>query len=110
MNLIELKTNIDKIIQLLPKSITPEEVPVYITLSEPSLGGRAFTDVSCIAMGGDWEKGQLRIQPKDKLERKPIVKAMYEIEPDEYVCSKCGCFLQDYFKYCPKCGGRIGGI
>lgn len=38
------------------------------------------------------------------------VKAIYEIEPDEYVCSKCGCFLQDYFKYCPKCGGKIGGV
>lgn len=110
MDLLELNTNVDKIIKYLPKTFTPEKVPVYITLSEPSLGGRAFTSISCITMGGDWEHGQFRIEPEDKLVRESTVKAIYEIEPDEYVCSKCGCFLQDNFKYCPKCGGKIGKV
>ena len=106
MNLLELKTNIDKIIKYLPKSITPEEVPVYITLSEPSLGWRAFTSVNYVGMGFDLERKQFRIEPEDELVSKPTVKAIYEIEQDEYVCSKCSCFLQDYYKYCPNCGQK----
>lgn len=110
MNLLELKTNVDKIIKYLPKTFTPEQVPVYITLSEPSLGGRAFTSVSCVTMGGDWEHGQFRIQPEDKLVRESTVKAIYEKVIDEFLCSNCKSFLQDNFIYCPKCGGKIGGV
>ena len=31
------------------------------------------------------------------------VKPVFEIEQNEYVCSKCNAFLKEYIKKCPKC-------
>ena len=41
---------------------------VVITISEPSIGGRAKVDIASIYPGFDWERGQVRIEPE-----KPIV-------------------------------------
>ena len=67
MNLIELKKSVDFVFE---KVANPDEVSVCVTLVEPSIGGRAKTEVKYAVMGFDWEQNQFRIEPKDELVRK----------------------------------------
>ena len=45
------------------------DTPVLITLSDSSIGGRASVDIQGLYTGMDWEQGQLRIEPKEKIFR-----------------------------------------
>lgn len=65
MNLKELKARIDKLCEYYGKDL--ERCTVYITTSEPSIGGRAKCGVKSVALGFDWENNQLRIDPEEKL-------------------------------------------
>lgn len=43
------------------------DAEVMITLSEPSVGCRAFSRVTSAGLGFDWEADQFRIEPEEKL-------------------------------------------
>lgn len=64
MNFKEFKKRIDTLYESVHN---PELITVYITTSEPSIGGRAKADVDYVTLGFDWENNQLRINPKQKL-------------------------------------------
>ena len=91
---------------------------VVITLSNPSVGPRASTGISSIFPGFDWEQGQIRIEPKEKLITKdkdrdiplPIKHREYNLTNKKRIvrtCPKCGGFVKVSNKYCPSCGQRI---
>ena len=64
MNLEELKQRIDSIYKL---ARDPESITVCVTTSERSMGARAFSNVTNISKGFDWEANQIRIQTEHKL-------------------------------------------
>ena len=74
MNLLELKQVVDTMLGYVDN---PEEITVYITTSEPSIGSRSKTGVRGVHLGFDWEMGQCRIEPEEFLvkdvERERIV-------------------------------------
>lgn len=70
MNLLELKNQVDFAIDNLHSSDNPEEIPVLITLSEPSLGARNSIGVKYVSIGVDWERNQFRILPETELVRR----------------------------------------
>ena len=70
MNLKELKDRIDFLYEV---SRNPEQINVYITISEKAIGGRAKCGVKSVGLGADWEHNQLRIEPEDKLIKKDEV-------------------------------------
>ncbi|MFA7658789.1 MAG: hypothetical protein WCY19_05090 [Candidatus Gastranaerophilaceae bacterium] len=67
MNLKELKKRIDATYKFCRN---PEEVNVCITISEPSMGGRAKCNVKGVGRGIDWERNDFRIEPEIILTRK----------------------------------------
>ena len=91
---------------------------VVISLSEPSIGGRAYAEVQGIYPGFDWERGQMRIEPGKKIlsyekdrdiEVEPI-KREYQY-PNRVTrvisCPKCGCKLRKKDRFCSVCGQKI---
>lgn len=95
-----------------------EEDDVLITLSEPSIGGRASTPINYVYAGFDWEHGQIRISPKDKLIRKckdrdePMNTKVIEhnsLNRKSIIrkCAICGSYLRKDDKYCSRCGQAI---
>lgn len=66
INLKELKEIVDGTIEH-THDINPENIHVLITISEPSMGGRASSAVKFAGLGFDWERGQFRIEPSDTL-------------------------------------------
>lgn len=116
MNLKELKGTIDFTISTLHKYESPEDIPVLITLSEPSVGSRASSGVIYVGTGIDWEHGQLRIEPEQKLVRKGNAKTdvipSYEHTPygggrKVFICKMCGCQVGKDDRYCKHCGQRL---
>lgn len=64
MNLKEFKERIDF---LYAHARHPEDVKVVITTSEPCYVGREKADIEGVSLGFDFENGQVRIDPKQKL-------------------------------------------
>ena len=64
MNLEELKRKVDSIYKL---ARDPELITVCVTTDESSMGARAFSKVTDISKGFDWEANQIRIQTEHKL-------------------------------------------
>ena len=114
MNLKELKSIIDQRMERLPSYQNPEEIQVRITLSEPSMGARASTEVKGIGLGIDWEAGQLRIEPKGALVKKgnslndvkSAVRKEYEGR-NYYLCPRCQQKISKTDLYCRHCGQKL---
>ena len=98
-----------------------EEDDVLITLSEPSIGGRASTPINYVYAGFDWEHGQVRVEPKDSLINKLKDRdKQLDIKIMEYnnsgrkciirKCPICENHLKKDDKYCSRCGQAIKHI
>lgn len=68
MNLKELKEQVDFLMKHYEKEA--EELEVAIRLSDPSIGGSAFTKVHSIHKGIDWEGFRININPSEPIIRK----------------------------------------
>lgn len=88
--------------------------PVLITLSDAGAGCRAFCRVSGIHAGFDWEAGQLRIQPEEKIFKN--IHRMDEpagIIKEEFggvsfnACVRCHMRIAKDDRYCRHCGQRL---
>lgn len=74
---------------------------VRIILSQPSIGGRASVGISDLYTGFDWESGQIRIEPDQKItsynkDRDKIT----PIRVEEYDYPGC---RRTIIRSCPKC-------
>lgn len=113
MNLKELKEKIDFIYKTEKE---PENVCVFVTLIEPSIGGRAKMEVKHINMGFDWEHSQLRIEPAEGLVRKdkdkqtaiPVKERLsFDKTCKVFCCPICDGHLNKNDKYCKFCGQKL---
>lgn len=109
MNLTELRDKCERYIDLGHASDT-----VVITLSQPSVGARAFTNVASFEPGFDFEKGQMRITPllkvtaDDKDRDEPLKPYRVHTSIRSVIkCPKCGSHLRNKDKYCAECGQAI---
>lgn len=100
MNLLDLKTHIDNTIENLHKYQNPKDIEVLITLSESSIGSRAFTRVKYVGMGFDWENGQFRIEPE-----KHIVNETHTFKDIKRI--ECKQFERRNYYFCPRCESKI---
>lgn len=116
MNLAELKDHVDFIIENSHSYNKPEDIPILITLSEPSVGTRASSGVMHVGMGIDWEHGQFRICPVAELVRKgnaktdiiPVIEHIpYGGGRRVYICKMCGCHVGREDRYCKHCGQKL---
>ena len=96
------------------------ENEVYITLSDISIGGRAKVSFDYIVNGFDWEKGEIRIEPNEKIIRYknnrdniiPPIQISYENNGRKTVilnCPKCGTKLRKNDNFCFHCGQKVKG-
>ena len=93
------------------------DAEVMITLSEPSIGCRAFSNVKHACMGFDWESGQFRLEPEKKLTSfskdrdNPQAALRITFNTRGYrpaiECPKCETKLRKDDRYCPHCGQAI---
>lgn len=91
--------------------------PVLVTTADPVMGGRGSVEVQFITSGMDWERGQIRIEPAEKLltmsqvEQKnfTVPQRAGKIGTKTYVCycEKCTTRFQRAYTYCPCCGRKI---
>lgn len=114
IKLIKLKETVDR----LCNSGHSEDI-VVVTLNQPSVGPRAFTNVSGLYSGFDWEHGQIRIDTEDKILSKekdrdnviePIVKEYNILDNKRSIVRKCRICenkLRIADKYCSNCGQRV---
>ena len=112
MTLKELKDSVDHVVGR--AAGREDEIPVLVTLAEPSVGPRASAQVEFATMGFDWEANQFRLQADVDLVRKG--RAQDDIlPPHEYKadgmrvrrCSACNYKLRQNDRYCPHCGQRL---
>jgi hypothetical protein len=114
MNLAEAKAVIDHIIDNLYAYQDPTKIPILITLSERSIGGRASSGVDNMVMGFDWESNQFRIQPSKSLVAKGH---NFEDEKEKlfteynnrkyYICPRCEHIIAKGDKFCRGCGQKL---
>lgn len=90
------------------------DTPVLITLSDSSIGGRASVGIQGLYTGMDWEQGQLRIEPKEKIFRN--IKRMdmpVGITREIFggvsfnACGKCKMRIAKDDAFCRHCGQRL---
>ena len=113
INLGELKECIDNLCKF-----QPLDSPVLITTSDSSIGARAAVGVFMVCNGFDWEHGQIRIEPVEKLikygkDRDDIIaphESVYEYpngrKHTSFSCKRCGSILKKDGRYCGYCGQR----
>ena len=112
MTLRELKNAIDTVLQF---EKNPENIDVVISTELPYItcGQRPCVDVRYVGLGFDWEQGQLRIEPKEKLMAvKHDVPQMVLEWHDNYHCPKCEYMIsqgkkKDTIRFCAKCGQAV---
>lgn len=104
----------DNLTRLLKMRDIENDTPVLITLSDSSIAGRTSCRVSGIHAGFDWEAGQLRIEPEEK-----IFKNIYRMdEPTGIIreefggvsfnaCGRCHMKIAKDDRYCRHCGQRL---
>lgn len=113
MNLKELKETVDFVFN---RSKNPEGSSVVITLSEPSIGSRAYSSVQGIYIGFDWETNQIRIEPSVDLVKKG--NSLTDIRPIKFrksfdkknivsACPNCDSRIAKTDCYCRYCGQRL---
>lgn len=91
-----------------------EDTPVLITLADASVGGRANVEINSVCLGFDWESGQLRIEPKEKIFRNihrfevPIGVIREEFGGVKFnACGKCHMRIAKDDRFCRHCGQRL---
>ena len=95
-----------------------EDDVVLITLANRSIGGRASTAVQNVVTGFDWEHGQIRIEPEEKLYREgrtksnPLktinIKCIYDnCVAIKRHCPRCESSIRKDDCYCSKCGQKV---
>ena len=92
----------------------PERVEVVISTELPYMtyGQRPCTDVRYVYMGVDWEAGQLRIMPEEKVMCLKDNVPYKVLEWDgRYHCPKCEYMLSKKkdkdIRYCSRCGTGV---
>ena len=94
--------------------INPKDIVVAIDLTEPSYGARSATGIASAGMGFDWEHGQFRITPAEKLVRlgnaitdsKPVVCKQIEGK-NTFWCPRCESKIAGPDRYCRYCGQKL---
>ncbi len=112
MTLSELKNAIDTAMQF---ERNPDNIDVVITTVLPYLtcGQRTSMEVRYVGMGIDWENGQFRIEPKEKLTAvKQDVPQTVKEYLGNYHCPKCEHMISkrkklDAIRFCCKCGQAV---
>lgn len=103
----DLKRKVD----FLQKRCVDENMPVLITLSDSSIGARAFSEISSITTGIDWENQQIRIEPAVKLYADSRMESGLIRESfsgvNFWACSKCRMKVSKDDLFCKHCGSRI---
>lgn len=104
----------DNLTRLLKMRDIENDTPVLITLSDSSVGGRASCRVSGIYTGFDWEAGQLRIEPEEKIFKnilrmnEPIGIIREECGNVSFnACGRCHMRIAKDDRYCRHCGQRL---
>ena len=113
MKLLELINAINTTLQFEHRK--PEDIDVVITTELPFMtcGQRPCTGVKFVGMGFDWEAGQFRITPDDKLMAvKHDVPQLVVEWRENYHCPKCEHMLSKKRKntdirFCSKCGQEV---
>lgn len=113
MTLAELKNAIDTTLRF---EKNPDNVNVVITTELPfaTCGQRPCVGVRCVGMGFDWEAGQFRITPDEKLMavKHDVPQPVMEWN-ENYHCPKCEHMLSKNRKkktdirFCSKCGQAV---
>lgn len=112
MTLNELKSAIDTALKI---EKNPDNVDVVITTQLPymTLGQRPCMDVRYAGLGFDWEQGQFRIEPKEKLMaiKDDLPQKVIEYRGN-YHCPKCEYTIgqkrkRDAVRFCEKCGQAV---
>lgn len=114
INILELKNSVDLAIQNLRNYDNPEDVPVLVNLSEPSIGARASASVRYVGMGFDWEHNQFRITTDKALvckgnslnDIKPVKLVSYNGR-NYYWCPRCDGRVSKDDRYCRECGQKM---
>jgi len=115
MTLVELKKFVDFAVE---HSDKPEDIKVVITLANPSVGSRAYSEINYVGLGFDYEHGQFRIEPEDKLrkegrtlddvDRMIVFQYLYDKKTTfSYHCPNCEEKLPKTAHFCTKCGKRV---
>lgn len=113
MKLIGLINAINTTLQIERRK--PEDIDVVITTELPYITcvQRPCTGVRCVCMGFDWEAGQFRITPEDKLMAvKHNVPQMVMEWRESYHCPKCEHMLstkkkKNDIRFCSRCGQAV---
>ena len=113
MNLLQLAKAINNTLQVERKN--PEDIEVVITTQLPyaTCGQLPCTGITCVGMGFDWEAGQFRITPEEKLMavRHDVPQPVMEWRGN-YHCPKCEYMISkghksDAVRFCSKCGQAV---
>lgn len=112
MNLARLKFLINT--EIAHEKLSPEHIPVLITLSDSSVGARASIGVTHADIGMDWEAGEFRIEPMEPLVLKsksflcpaPLIKKEFG-GLKYHVCSVCLLKVAKGDSYCKHCGQKL---
>ena len=111
---MKLPQFIDALISAMQYECSPKDVDVVITTNLPYItcGQRPCTGVAYVGMGFDWESGQFRIEPEEKL--MPIKDAIPQkviLWRDAYHCPKCehmlGIRKKTDIRFCSSCGQAV---
>lgn len=113
MKLLGLINTINTVLQVERRK--PEDIDVVITTELPyaTLGQRPCTGVRCVGMGFDWEAGQFRITPEDKLIAVKHDVPQHVMEwRGNYHCPKCEHMLsakrkKTDIRFCSRCGQAV---
>lgn len=114
MNLHELVVSVKAALQVGQRK--PEDIDVVITTELPyaTCGQRPCTGVRSVSLGFDWEAGQFRITPNEKLMAvrhnvpQPVI-----VWHENYHCPKCEHMLskgkakKPSIRYCFHCGQAV---
>ncbi len=112
MKLTELKEKVDMATRIQPR---PENVEVVISTVLPyaTVGQRPCVGVKYVGMGFDWEAGQFRIEPEEKLiiRKNDVPQKILEWEGN-YHCPKCEKMLsksrkKPELRFCSWCGQAV---
>lgn len=118
MTLTELRDSVNHALDQRRFWHDTDDPEVVITLANPSVGARASTKVKYVGMGSDWEHGQFRIEPEQRLrcEGRTLgdslptnaVKYIYDKRTRiAHHCPNCGRDVDKDASYCKYCGQHV---
>lgn len=113
MKLIELKNDIDRLIE---ENEDNKEKEVVIPLAENSIGPVACAGTRILTCGFDWDSRRIFLHPSFALVRKgnslsDVKEARREVDKYSnfvyYICSKCHQKISKNDKFCKHCSQRL---